>query len=77
MVEVEDKSKRVSLGGFGAGRGVIKVGVRGGLSAEATESLWWDRVEIQLAEDVTNFMNSIEPGIDVQYVRRRWRIRCQ
>ena len=55
-VEGEGECNRGSPGGLGAGRGEIKVGVRGG-SEETAESLWWDR-KIQLLVDVTVFMNS-------------------
>jgi len=57
MVEIEGESNGGNPGGLGAGRGVIKVGVRGG-SEETAESLCWDR-KIQLLVDVTVFMNSI------------------
>jgi hypothetical protein len=72
MVEVEGESNRGNPGGLGAGRGVIKVGVRGG-SEEPAESLWWDR-KIQLLVDVTVFMNSImiAPTVQTRNVRKQY-----
>jgi hypothetical protein len=73
MVEFEGESNGGNPGGLGAGRGVIKVGVRGG-SEETAESLWWDR-KIQLLLDVTVFMNSIimiAPTVQTRNVRKQY-----